>query len=144
MQIKPQRLIQELSYATNMLNSPDCRCSTLNANNLSSYSMCDNMSFNNRSILNVCHLSFHICFQKHISPRQNFDEWVIVAPKLKIFSCFDVLPEGRGQRWEIQSGFPRKQASGLCRVGGLTARLLRVPLKCLHAMRGDPRMCQNH
>lgn len=43
------------------------------------------MSFNNRSALNICQLSFHICFQKQkLSPGQNFDEWVIVSPKLKI------------------------------------------------------------
>ena len=83
--IKPQRLIQELCKQFD--ECTDCRCATLNANDLSSYNMCNNMGFNTRAILNICQLSFHICFQKHVSLRQNFDEWVIVAPKLKMCSA---------------------------------------------------------
>ena len=84
-QIKPQRLIQELCKQLDEFT--DCRCATLNANDLPSYSMCNNMGFNTRAILNICQLRFHICFQKHVSLRWNFDEWVIVAPKLKMRSA---------------------------------------------------------
>lgn len=107
-----------------MFNSQDWRCSTLNANDLSSYSMCNNMSFHNRSILNICQLSFHICFQKHVSPRQNFDEWAIAASKPKMCSVALMCCRKAGVRLRDTKWIPQETSFWpvlFCRINSSTS-----------------------
>lgn len=113
----------------------------LNANDLSSYGMYDNMCFNNRFILNICQLSFHICFQKQkLSPRQKFDEWVIVSPKLKICWVALMCCRKAGLRLRDTKCLLQETSLQVCDVPGssLTALLVRLLVKCLMSQEVTP------
>lgn len=90
-----KRLIQELCKQLDEFT--DCRCATLNANDLPSYSMCNNMGFNTRPFSAACQLRFHLFSKTCITQMELW--WMSDnCPKTQnVFSCFDVLQEGRSQ-----------------------------------------------